>query len=152
MLSAKEVCTSDVRLHTLVRTRPFCTNHQKRVYSPDRTRPSKLLMKLANEIVSCSSRRRKAGSTLIFADKMRPVAPKPQREALKRSGRTVSEHVIIDPSAIISLSSRTIVDKTPKSMPVPCVAVVMTPAIVWSDFEPRFDIARLWAVRHSWSA
>lgn len=134
--------TSFVRLATLVRTRPFCANHHIRTCSAELIRSSNSLMKASNSIVFCSSLNRNAGSSCSLADKMSPVAPSPHKDALKRSGRSFAEQNTVEPSASNIFMDRTMVDMTPKPMPVPCVAVVMMPAKVWSEMEPQLESAR----------
>lgn len=141
--------TSRVRFNTLVRTKSFCINHQNRVCSPELTRWSKSSINESKSIVSCSSFRRNAGSTCILMDRIKPVDPRPHSDALNSSVRLVLEQVTMDLSASISSSSSTIVDKTPKVNPVPWVAVDTTPARVWSEIDPRLDIARPCFSRHA---
>jgi hypothetical protein len=47
-----------------------------------------------------------------------------------------------DPSARSNVNARTCVDKTPKLMPEPCVAVVTIPASVRSETEGTLISAR----------
>ena len=75
---------------------------------------------------------------------MRPVAPRPQRDAVKRSARSLREQRTTAPSASRSVRARTCVEMTRKRMPVPCVAVVTTPARDWSEMEPRQGKVRGW--------
>ena len=122
-----------------------------RTCSPDAARSSRSSIVSSMPIVSQTSLRWNEGSTCKVTEMRRPVLPRPQREAVKRSGFTVWEHSTSVPFAKSRPRARTWVEITPKPMPDPCVAVVITPARVWSDIEPRLDIARPWAPKAAWS-
>lgn len=139
---ALKFLTSEVLSEKLQRTFPFWGNHQNRTCSASRTSCSRWSMTSSNLRVSCNSFSRYSGSTWILAERMSPVAPRPQSDALKRSGCSIWEHVTTEPSARRSVSSRISVDRTPNVIPDPWVAVAMTPASVCSDIDPKLDMPR----------
>ena len=105
--------TSRVRSEVLIRTLSDCGNHHIRTCSPDAARSSRSSIVSSMPIVSQTSLRWNAGSTCRVTEMRRPVLPRPQREAMKRSGFTVREHRTSLPSAKSRPRARTWVEITP---------------------------------------
>ena len=105
--------TSSVRSAKLQRTVSVAGNQVNRICSADaakESRPSTMEWKGRD---SWTSLKRKAGSTSIWTDSMIPVAPRPHRVAKKRSGCSVLEQDMREPSANIRVTAMTCVGITP---------------------------------------
>lgn len=146
----KEILTSYVRSAAKYRMDPVDGNHHNFGCSALSTSASKFSIASSNFITCRRSLKRKARSTLRVTATMKPVAPNPHRLAWNRSRFCVSEQCKVWPVGSMMSRARTWVGMTPKWMPVPCVAVVTMPAIVWSEMEPRLDIARPCCAKTWW--
>lgn len=84
-----------------------------RTCSPELASSSRFSIASSNPIVSETSFRWNAGSTCKVTEIRRPVLPRPQRDAMKRSGYSVREHLTILPSVKSRLRASTCVEITP---------------------------------------
>lgn len=140
---------SDVRSAELNRVRCAAGYHHIRTCSDAATIVSRSPTTASIDNVSETSFSRNARSTSICMVKIRPVLPKPQIDATNRSGSSVLEQRTMRPSAIRIVRAMTLLEMTPNSIPVPCVAVVTIPATVWSDIDPTLVMAKLHRARAS---
>lgn len=135
--------TSVVRSAPLSRACRVAGYHHILTCSEEWTILSKSFTIASKDNVCDTSFRWNARCTSICMVRIRPVLPSPHMDAMNKSGRSVLEHRTIFPSAKSSVRAMTLLEMTPKLIPVPCVAVVTMPATVWSDMDPTLIMARL---------
>jgi ABC-type uncharacterized transport system permease subunit len=82
-----------------------------------------------------------AGTHWTVTAVITPSAPTPTRATRQMSARSVSSHHTTSPSPVTSSMPTIVVAMLPHSRPVPCVAVLIAPAIDWTLMSPRFGIA-----------
>src|SRR6185437_4109614 len=85
-----------------------------------------------------------AGTQRSVTSAIAPSAPRPTRAARNTSGSCCSEQASVEPSARTRVSSTTCEEMLRSREPVPCVAVEIAPAMLWTSMSPRFSIARPW--------
>src|SRR5450755_1733120 len=84
---------------------------------------------------------RLAATTRSFTLTIIPSRPSATWAALKISGLLSGEHSSTSPAAVTSVNPATWVDNVPKRAPVPCVPVLIAPAMLWLSISPRFSCA-----------
>ena len=84
----------------------------------------------------------KAGTASKATSVTIPNAPRLTRAARKSSTFCSAEQDTVRPFASINFSARTDCDRMPCLVELPCVAVLIAPAIDWWSILPKFGIAK----------